>query len=76
MLPDEHYNENILSIDSNVQGLKGVLSIFVFVWIRAIVPRMLDSLREFYWTHMPPVVICTNIEMTQIINSRRLNSQE
>lgn len=68
MLPGGHYNEYILNIESIVLGLKAVFFMFVFVWIRATLPRMrYDSLMVFCWTHMLPMVIALLILIPSLL---------
>jgi NADH:ubiquinone oxidoreductase subunit H len=47
-----------LNINSIALGIKAVFFIFVFVWIRATLPRMrYDQLMVFCWTQLLPIVI-------------------
>lgn len=58
LLPGGHYTNSIVNIESIVLGLKAVFFIFVFVWIRATLPRIrYDQLLVFCWTEILPMVI-------------------
>lgn len=47
-----------INVNSIALGVKAVFFIFVFVWIRATLPRMrYDQLMVFCWTQLLPIVI-------------------
>lgn len=51
-------NSRFINLQSLVLGLKALIFIFIFVWIRATLPRLrYDSLIVFCWTSMLPIAI-------------------
>lgn len=61
----EHY---IINIQSIILGIKAVFIIFVFVWIRATLPRIrYDQLIVFCWTGILPIAIAILILVPSIL---------
>lgn len=57
-IPQLFQNNSFINIQSIVLGIKSVFIMFVFVWIRATLPRMrFDQLMLFCWTGILPIAI-------------------
>lgn len=57
-VPELFSNNSFINLQSIALAIKAVFFMFVFVWIRATLPRMrYDSLMVFCWTGMLPIAI-------------------
>lgn len=57
-LPEVFTNSTFINLQSIALALKAVFFMFVFVWVRATLPRLrYDQLMTFCWTGMLPVAI-------------------
>ena len=61
-------NPTYINLQSLVLGFKAVLFMFLFVWIRATLPRVrYDQLMVFCWTGMLPMAIALLILVPSIL---------
>lgn len=67
-LPEIFSNDSFINIQSITLAVKSVFIMFVFVWIRATLPRMrFDQLMLFCWTGMLPMAIAFLILVPSIL---------
>lgn len=68
LVPGALFRDALVNVESFILGIKAVFFMFVFVWIRATLPRMrYDQLIVFCWTGMLPVVIALLILVPSIL---------
>lgn len=67
-IPEIFSNSSFINLQSLILGIKALFFIFVFVWIRATLPRMrYDTLIVFCWTGILPMAIALLILVPSIL---------
>ena len=67
-LPEIFVNDSFINLQSITLGIKAVFFMFVFVWIRATLPRVrYDQLMVFCWTGMLPMAIALLILVPSLL---------
>lgn len=67
-IPELFVNETYVNLQAVILGLKTVLICFLFVWVRATLPRLrYDQLIEFCWLNLLPVVVAFIILVPSIL---------
>lgn len=68
IIPEIIINNSFINLQSIVVGIKSIIFIFLFVWIRATLPRIrYDSLIIFCWTSILPITISIIIIVPSIL---------
>ncbi|CAO1637840.1 unnamed protein product (mitochondrion) [Jaminaea pallidilutea] len=67
-IPEIFINNSFINLQSLVLGIKALIFIFIFVWIRATLPRIrYDGLMVFCWTQLLPIAIALLILVPSIL---------
>ena len=67
-LPELFVNETFINLQALVLGVKTVLICFLFVWVRATLPRLrYDQLISFCWLNLLPVAVAFIILVPSIL---------
>ena len=67
-LPELFVNESFINLQALVLGVKTVLICFLFVWVRATLPRLrYDQLISFCWLNLLPVAVAFIILVPSIL---------
>lgn len=67
-MPELFVNDSFINLQSIILGLKTVLICFLFVWVRATLPRLrYDQLIELCWLNLLPVAVAFIILVPSIL---------
>ena len=67
-MPELFINDTIFNIQSIILGLKTCIFCFLFVWVRAVLPRLkFDQLIELCWLNLLPIAVAFIILVPSIL---------
>ena len=67
-MPELFVNDSFINLQSIVLGLKTVVICFIFVWVRATLPRLrYDQLIELCWLNLLPIAVAFIILVPSIL---------
>jgi NADH-ubiquinone oxidoreductase chain 1 len=68
LMPELFVNDSIINLQSIILGLKTCIICFMFVWVRATLPRLrYDQLILFCWASLLPVAIALTVLVPSIL---------